>query len=268
MAHALRPLTLGELLDRTFSLYRHHFVLFVGIAALPNILSLVYQLWVTLAPPDARGVWLTIVSALAGTFVYFVTTALSQGATVIAVSQIQLGLETNIREAFGDIRSRLGELIILMLNVGVRVFLGFLLLIVPGILLMLRYALAVPVAVLETTTISESLSRSAELTRGHRGRILIIYVLLFVLVMAVMLMWQLPAGIVMTLLFGARPADFPAWAQAVLLFGNFVAQSIVAPITTIAIALVYYDERVRKEAFDLDHMMQQLDAVIEPSPAT
>jgi hypothetical protein len=30
---------------------------------------------------------------------------------------------------------------------------------------------------------------------------------------------------------------------------------------------VYYDERVRKEAFDLDHMMQQLDsAVLRATP--
>jgi hypothetical protein len=29
----LRPLTLGELLDRTFLLYRKHFVLFVGLVA-------------------------------------------------------------------------------------------------------------------------------------------------------------------------------------------------------------------------------------------
>ena len=27
----LRPLSIGELLDRTFSLYRRHFILFVGI---------------------------------------------------------------------------------------------------------------------------------------------------------------------------------------------------------------------------------------------
>ena len=34
----LRPLSLGELLDRTFSYYRKHFLLFVGIMALPQAL--------------------------------------------------------------------------------------------------------------------------------------------------------------------------------------------------------------------------------------
>ncbi|MGH9811917.1 MAG: hypothetical protein ACRD4T_02160, partial [Candidatus Acidiferrales bacterium] len=36
----LRPLSLGELLDRTFSLYRNHFWLFVGITAIPYLLLL------------------------------------------------------------------------------------------------------------------------------------------------------------------------------------------------------------------------------------
>jgi len=43
MATALRPLSTGELLDRTFSLYRNHFVLFVGIFALPHLCVLAFQ---------------------------------------------------------------------------------------------------------------------------------------------------------------------------------------------------------------------------------
>ena len=33
----LRPLSLGELLDRTFSYYRSHFWVFVGIMAVPQV---------------------------------------------------------------------------------------------------------------------------------------------------------------------------------------------------------------------------------------
>jgi hypothetical protein len=43
MATALRPLATGELLDRTFSLYRSHFALFLGIFALPNLCVLAFQ---------------------------------------------------------------------------------------------------------------------------------------------------------------------------------------------------------------------------------
>jgi hypothetical protein len=36
---------------------------------------------------------------------------------------------------------------------------------------------------------------------------------------------------------------------------------------TIALSLVYYDERVRKEAFDLHHMLEEMDRSATPSPA-
>ena len=46
----LRPLSLGELLDRTFFLYRRHFLLFVGIAAIPYSFFFVINLATALAP--------------------------------------------------------------------------------------------------------------------------------------------------------------------------------------------------------------------------
>ncbi len=52
MSLDLRPLTLGELLDRSFSLYRHHFWLFVGIMALPSLLGLAFGLLVALFNPQ------------------------------------------------------------------------------------------------------------------------------------------------------------------------------------------------------------------------
>jgi hypothetical protein len=45
---------------------------------------------------------------------------------------------------------------------------------------------------------------------------------------------------------------------------GFVAGSLTGPLATIGISLLYYDERVRKEAFDLHLMMSSLDAAPEP----
>ena len=55
MSLDLRPLTLGELLDRSFSLYRRHFWLFVGIMALPSLLGLAFGLLVALFNPQPAG---------------------------------------------------------------------------------------------------------------------------------------------------------------------------------------------------------------------
>ena len=54
MTTALRPLSTGELLDRTFSLYRSHFGLFLGIFALPHLVVLAFQcLGVAIKSPAA-----------------------------------------------------------------------------------------------------------------------------------------------------------------------------------------------------------------------
>ena len=44
MVTVLRPLSTSELLDRTFHLYRNNFLVFVGIAALPQLAVLALQL--------------------------------------------------------------------------------------------------------------------------------------------------------------------------------------------------------------------------------
>jgi len=61
--------------------------------------------------------------------------------------------------------------------------------------------------------------------------------------------------------------ELPPSAEIILALSNFVMTSLVSPIVTIALSLVYYDERVRKEAFDLHHMIEEIDRSATPSPA-
>ena len=106
MSLDLRPLTLGELLDRSFSLYRHHFWLFVGIMALPSLLGLTFGVLVALFNPQPASpgsvaeanpaeilgavLWF-FAAALGMVVVYFITYAVALGATTVAVSQIYMG---------------------------------------------------------------------------------------------------------------------------------------------------------------------------------
>jgi hypothetical protein len=269
VVETLRPLTVGELLDRTFTYYRRRFVLFVGIAAIPSLITLLYQLSRLIGPLAGGGVLLSFFLGLISILVSVIAAALVHGATVIAVSQLQLDQDVDIAQAFTEIKPRVGQLFLLGLNGGIRVILGFLLFIVPGVILALSYSIAVPVAVLEDLHPSDALSRSAELTKGSRGRILLIYCLFFVLSLIGGLIWPLLAGaIAATLSIPMRsgPTQLAAWAQVVVLFGGFVTQSVLGPISTIALTLVYYDVRVRKEAFDLQHMMEHLDAAAPQTP--
>src|ERR1700675_4715686 len=103
---ALRPLTTGELLDRTFALYKEHFVLFVGIVALPHLISLALQLSrVSLRPQtDLSAVLSTALWSIGVAMVTLIVAAASQAATVVAVSQLHLGRSTSVTEAYSRVK--------------------------------------------------------------------------------------------------------------------------------------------------------------------
>ena len=273
MTTALRPLSLGELLDRSFFLYRKHFLLFMGIIALPHLLLLAFQLIGVAVRPSTPYMFATttLVWTFGSMILDLAVIAASQGATVIAVSKVHLGNSTSISEAFGAIKSRILYLALIMIGVGIGVGIGFLLFIVPGIILALMWALTIPVAVLEDTGLRDSVARSAELTKGSRGRIFVIGFLFIVLLYTVYLLWEIPIfAIIGIFARNHNPAfGIPVWTQIAFPVGNFLTQCLVGPLMTIALSLVYYDQRVRKEAFDLQHMMSTLDSTQggAPTPA-
>ena len=264
MTTSLRPMSLGELLDRSFFLYRKDFALFVGIIALPHLAVLAFQL---VGVAVRRGTMTTtftattLVWSLGSIVIYLGAVAASQGATVMAVSRVHLGNDTSISESFANIKGRILYLALIMIGVGIGVGIGLVLLIVPGIILGLMWALTIPVAVLEDKGLRDATSRSAELTKGNRGRIFMIYFLFLVLTYIVYILWEMPIlAAVGMFARGQHPMTaLPIWTQIAIPVGTFLSQCLVAPLLTIALSLVYYDQRVRKEAFDLQLMMSTLD---------
>ena len=112
------------------------------------------------------------------------------------------------------------------------------------------------------------MSRSSELTLGNRGRIFVIWLLFVILNLSFnwLLHWpiEVAAGV------STRVALLHAavgW-QVASLAATFLSVCLVGPLGTIAFSLVYFDERVRKEAFDLQLMMNMLDApAFQDAPA-
>jgi hypothetical protein len=262
LPNELRPLTLGELLDRSFFLYRKNFLLFAGIVALPHLVLLAFQLaGIGIQTWRGAGSSAGILWFLATVVLTLGVTAASQGATVIAVSHVHLDQPTSIMQAFAGIKGRILYLALIMIGYGLGVGVGFILLIVPGIILSLMWALTIPVAVLEDKGLRDSVNRSAELTKGSRGRVFVVYLLFFVLMYAVVMVWEIPILFAIGIAARSHPGvGIPLWSQIAIQVGTFVSQSLVGPLMTIGLSLLYYDQRVRKEGFDLQHMMATLDA--------
>jgi len=265
----LRPLSLGEILDRSFSLYRQNFLLFLGIAAIPQLFVLVLNLAqvflglskntvqpgrpaaVPAVPPAA--VPALFVIGLLGAVVYLVAYLLSQGATVSAVAEIYLGRTTTIGEALRKARGELGVLFgVTMLN-GLVTVLGFIALIIPGVYLICRLLIAVPAAMIENLGPRDSLERSFALTKGSAGRSFMIIFVYFVILMALMFSLGIAIGIASAATRG-NPQLVPLWAMLTAV-SQSVVTAVVTPILLISVSVFYFDLRVRKEAFDLQMMM-------------
>ena len=271
MTTPLRPLSTGELLDTTFSLYRSHFVLFVGLVAVPYLIILPFQvLSVTIQPTGFHFSLTSVGLLLAITLAVLVASAASQGATLIAVSHVYLGRPATVTGALSRIRGRVLGLSALNLVMGLGVMVGLVLLIVPGVIFAAMWSLAVPVAVLEDEPIFDAMSRSVRLTEGSRLRILLVYVLFIVITWIVSILFSLPVGVVtfMSMMRNGPNTVLPGWVQVFNIASSFVTHCLVGPLMTIAFAVLYYDVRVRKEAFDLQLMMTALDGAGAPAPDT
>jgi hypothetical protein len=134
----LRPLSLGELFDRAFMLYRRHFVLFVGITAVPGVFALIMTLaqqgvqTATVAAgnaakagtpaPENLGIIIGLFAGMMFAMVaYWIVYMVALGATTFAVSEIYVGRPVTIPQVYGRMRGRVGALVILMLLIGLRI---------------------------------------------------------------------------------------------------------------------------------------------------
>jgi hypothetical protein len=131
---------------------------------------------------------------------------------------------------------------------GILIFLavtgGF----VFGAIAFLRNSLAVQAAVVEDLKVRKGMRRSKVLAAGAKGRIFVVYLIAWCLLIVVGIM-EMPLAMIVG--FGALKGERHVLLQVVILFVNFVAHSMVTPVLMIGLSLVYFDQRVRQDGLDL-----------------
>jgi uncharacterized membrane protein len=249
----LRPLTVGEILDTSFSLYRRHFAALATVALICTGVPLVLRLFLE----TAGGIFSNLALALLYGISLLVLNLVATGATVFIVSESYLGRPISAREALDRATPYIGRILVCSLLLALVVGLGFLLLFIPGIMLAVGLALAIPAVVLEPrSSASAALSRSWELTRGARWRIfglgLTLLVLLYIPVVAI-------TGLLALLV---SPGQVVIGSGSVLTIAvlamSGIVQMFIYPLFYCVLTVTYYDLRVRKEGFDLELLASTL----------
>ena len=275
----LRPMNIGDILDRTFRLYRSHFMPFflvmLVVQAISYVFSLAWQMafWSQVRTTHPAGG--AVAAAFLGSFalfipviiVIFILNQIGIGTLTAAVSAAFLQQEVSMRKAFQAVRGKLGRLVGATLLNSLIVMLGFMLCLIPGIYFSLWYLLVGEVVVLENLGAGAALRRSKELMRVKTDRGFarhnytkagVILLITFALGAVVSGIISVPFGIVRAM-SGARDVANP-FAPLFLLQGvlTMTVQAAVAPVGRIAMILFYYDIRIRKEGFDLELLASAL----------
>ena len=260
----LRPLSLGELLDRTFSIYRSNFWLFAGIMVVPQLVILAVAIgWTALT--SGGGTSGQIGAQFAAGLVaiplfiiaFFVAYGAAQAAVTFAVSDLYLGRSTSVRSAYLRVRGKIGRSVSIIFLLYLLIVGGLILFIIPGIWVALHTAVVIPVAMIENLGARAAIRRSIGLIRGGAGRPFLIFVLVMFIAMVASFMFTLP-GTIFAVMYAKQPGAL-IWITQLNHLASFVSGVLVGPIGIIAFVLFYYDRRVRKEAFDLELMMADLD---------
>ena len=125
--------------------------------------------------------------------------------------------------------------------------------------LMIRFSLAAPALMLERQSVVRALSRSAKLVRGSWWRIMGILLLSTILVWVISMIVNIPFAVASVVLSGGTGGLLGGTAESLSMagliisgIGGAVESTITFPISAGVTTLLYIDQRIRREALDLD----------------
>jgi hypothetical protein len=175
-----------------------------------------------------------VVGAILAAAVSIVGLFLLQGALVTAVADIRDGrADLSVEDTFRKAQPFLGRIAGASILAGIGIALGFVALIIPGLILMTIWLFIIPVIVLENLSIGDSFGRSRELVRGYGMNVFGVIVLTILLIFAF--------GIVLGILLLFLPDELSRFISDV------VSGTVTAPFITLTWTLLYFRMLAAKE---------------------
>ncbi len=217
---AARKIDTAAVFERLFDVYKAQFGLFVPAAlilfAIPALLQGIAV--------EAGSVGLAFVGAA----ISVIATIWFQGMIVEAVRDIRDGKrDFTVGELLRAVVPVILPLFLAGLLAGILIMLGFILLIIPGLILLTLFAVVAPAVVIERRSPVKALSRSRELVSGNGWRVFGVIVVAFLL--------QAIVGQILGAIIRAIDDGVVGITLATLL-----SNALIAPVTGIAAALLYF----------------------------
>ena len=176
----------------------------------------------------------TVLLVLAVQTLGFTSSYLYYGYCEEVADQSRKG-EVSISRALEDTRHVLLKLITVSVIVELLVGLGLLLLIIPGVLLAVRWAVVAPTASFERVWPRRAMRRSRELTRGHFWLVLLTAIAMFVVEQVASTAGE------------SRGAELFSDDTIGRVIGDVAGDLLVGPFAGLVIAILYYQLSERRE---------------------
>src|SRR5918998_810424 len=214
----------GRVFERIFTIYREQFTLLIP-AALVLFIPVAIVNGLVASGGNALGALIAGVIALIATYWY-------QGMVVEAVRDI---LDGRRDQTVGSLFSSVSPVIWTLIGAGLLatliVIIGFILIIVPGLIALTLLALVAPAVVIDRAGVTQALRRSRELVRDNAWRVFGVIVVLFLL--------QFVAGALLTAIAGGISDDsFAGYAIA-----DLIGRVLIVPLSAIAATVMYVELR-------------------------
>lgn len=274
--HALQAMSFSEILDGMFSLYRKHFPLFFRIVIVYFILSYVldkitmFFLYGSLTGENIPALFVMI-------FVSSLITILVSGALSYASAEVVLGRTITTNAAYQHTLSKYFPLLVCYIICMVACVGLFATCIgIPfSVFLFIRWSVYSLPILIEDHSALGALRRSGELVKNMWWRVFGIVLAMLLIYLMIQSILSNSFGIVFFLLtdisglqdlgiletfmkvFAPTP-DVIGWGlYFIRSFITTAIEAITIPIITIGSTLLYFDLRVRKEAYDLEMQATQ-----------
>lgn len=239
----------GRVIQRTFTSIGQNWLVFFGSAALltgiPSAIAAWGQVTMTTTPEFIPGMaWFV------GAVLNLIGSYLLQAMVLKAAVNGFNGKSTTFEAAF-EVAVRMAlPLLGLAIVVGLGMMVGLILLVVPAIFLAVIWSVAAPVLVAERRDVTESLRRSADLTKGHRWSV-------FGLMVVYVVMWWLIALVVggLVLAVGGLAGTTPMLTVVI----NPLVNTLSVVIASAGVASLYYELRTSKEGVGVDELASVFD---------
>ncbi len=228
-----RAFSAGAVIARSFSVWLGNFVPFSIVTLVINLPLLVLA---AAAPLDGGPAWSLLLNGVSGLSKLVVAGALTYG-----VLESLRGRRVALGALLGTGFAKLWRVFVVSFGVGVRVFIGFVLLVIPGVVALCRLYVAIPAAVVEPVDPSDAIDRSRTLTEGNRWGIFVIALVPFLVTLLV----SAVGGGVLVLALGASALP----PRIFVVLGTAIAV-LASPLGACASSVAYHDLRIAKEGVD------------------